>query len=447
MKVTIIIPPKVRGKWIVREDKHVAPGNKQIVPRTAQQLAALIGRELPEVELSLVEAQRDDLSMEEVRARVEALAPDMIVTYLSCFHIPEDRECAELSYPTIGIILHQGIDRFEAQQIYGLKTRYLCKREIEMPVVAAIREFMRRGDVVETPGFLRVTQDGIEDTGDAAATDLDDLPVQYHPLFDPERYFSLRESNRLIKSPRSINLNTMRGCLFRCLFCGQANKKGVRPSFQSPARVLETMRFYHDTFGVTHFAFADNEFAADMARAKDILHRIIDSGLKVEFVINNRVELFDDEFIRLLAQAGCVNVRLGIETCDPAVQGIINKRLDLNKAKALVLRLREQGLTVHFYMTPGFPGETPETLEMNARFVAEADPDTISSGPLFLMPGSLLYEQLKQEGRILDQDWSHYRDYQTLPFKHDSYGSIEDVLAAEKTMLRLTEQYGWKPRA
>lgn len=44
MKATIIIPPKVRGKWIVREDKHVAPGNKQIVPRTAPQLAALIGR-------------------------------------------------------------------------------------------------------------------------------------------------------------------------------------------------------------------------------------------------------------------------------------------------------------------------------------------------------------------------------------------------------------------
>ncbi|EPR36196.1 hypothetical protein dsat_1724 [Alkalidesulfovibrio alkalitolerans DSM 16529] len=44
MKVTIIIPPKVRGKWIVREDKYVAPGNKQIVPRTAQQLAERIGR-------------------------------------------------------------------------------------------------------------------------------------------------------------------------------------------------------------------------------------------------------------------------------------------------------------------------------------------------------------------------------------------------------------------
>lgn len=446
MKVTIIIPPKVRGKWIVREDKHVAPTKKQLVPRTAQQLAALISRDLPEIELSLVEAQRDNLSFEDVRAMIDVLAPDLVVTYLSCFHIPEDRRCAELPVPTIGIILHQGVDHMEAQQLYRLTTPYLCKGEIEKSVVLGIREFKEHGDIKTVPGFLRITKKGIEDTGEAEPMDMDELPVQYHPLFDLERYFQMRDENSLVKKPRSISLNTMRGCLFRCLFCGQANKNGSSPRFQGSHKVLESIRFFYERFNVRHFAFADNEFAADMARAKEILQRIIDSGLDFEFVINNRLELFDQEFIRLLKRAGCVNVRLGIETCDPKVQAIINKRLDLDRAKDLVLRLKERGIAVHFYMTPGFPGETPQTLERNARFVAEANPDTISTGPLFLMPGSLLYEQLKREGRIVDQDWSHYREYKTLPFVHDSYNSIQEVLDAEKTMLRLVEQYGWSPR-
>ncbi len=437
MRIIIIIPPRVHGQWVVREEKHVAQGNKEIIPRTASLLTALLQRELgPHLELSLIEAQRDHLNKEEVLAGLDALSPHLVICYLSCFHIPWDRACAETGFPTIAVILQQNIDHREALELYGLQCAYVCKHEIEYPVVEAVKEFMQTGRIQHTKGFLINTGDGVLDTGDAQAADLDSFPIPYHTLFDIEKYFRLREQNPLISDPRSFNLNTMKGCLFQCAYCGQA-RQGNRPvRTQSARTVLRDLRFFYDHFGIRHFAFADNEFAVDMNRAKSICQAILESGIKIHFVINNRVELFDEELIRLLREAGCVNIRLGIETCDPDLQRYINKRIDLNRAKRLIQRLNGAGFQVHLYMTPGIPGEKRSSLDMAARFIAEANPFSFSTGPLFLMPNSPLYRRLSKEGKILEREWSAYRALQKLCYVNESYKDIREVRRAEQYLVR-----------
>lgn len=430
MKVTIIIPPKANGQWVVREDKHIGSGSKIIIPRTAQTLAAILAG-VDGVELSLIDAQIEGLEAEDVRERCRALEPDLLIVYLSALHIPWDRKCAEMDYPTIGIILHQNVDHREAVELYNLTTPYVCRNEIEFTVAEGVREFMRTGAISETPGFLLRKGDDWKETGEPPLEDMELLPEPYSPLFDVERYIKARESNPGISSPRAFNINTSRGCLFNCLFCGQSNQ-GRRIRTQSPEKVLRTIKLYKEKFGITLFAFVDNEFAIDMKRAKAICRLLIKENLGIEFVMQNRVELFDEELLDLLKNAGCNNIRLGIETCDPKTQKVINKPIDLDKAKALAAMVKKKGFTLHMYMTPGIPGETLGTLWKNASFLAETDPDTYSSGPLFLMPGSRFYKRLKAEGQLLETDWSTYLNGR--PFHHDRYPDRRSMLFAKKVM-------------
>jgi len=430
MNVTIIIPPKVNGEWVAREDKHIGAGPKIIIPRTAQTLAAILDG-IEGVDLSLIDAQIEDLDVSGVKERCQELKPDLIITYLSALHIPWDRKCAELGYPTIGIIVHQNIDHLEAVQLYNLVTPFICKNEIEFTVAEGVREFMHSGEISATPGFLIRENSAWKDTGEPPLEDMEFLPEPYSPLFDVDRYIAAREASPGISSPRAFNINTSRGCLFNCLFCGQSNQ-GQRIRTQSPKKVLKTIKLYRDKFNIRLFAFVDNEFAIDMKRAKAICRLFIEEDLGIEFIIQNRVELFDEELLDLLKEAGCNNIRLGIETCDPKTQKFINKPLDLDKAQLLASQIKARGFTLHMYMTPGIPGETLGTLWMNAGFLAKTDPDTYSSGPLFLMPGSRFYKQLKSNGELLNKDWSTYLN--ALPFHHERYPDRRSMLMAKKVM-------------
>lgn len=431
MNVLILIPPKVDGQWVAREDKHIGASPKVIIPRTSQTLAALLEQELPDVRITALDAQLEDMDDEAVRTYCDETSPDLIITYLSALHIPNDRHCAELDHPTLGIILHQNVDHLEAAELYDLRTPYLCKNEIEFSVCHAVREFRDTGRIRMTPGFLVREKNGWRDTGTPAWEDMDNLPLPHSKHFDPQRYIAKREKIPGISHPRAFNLNTSRGCLFNCLFCCQSNQ-GRPVRMQSPQKVFETIAFYKKRYGIDFFAFVDNEFAINMKRAKSICRLLAQAELGISFCVQNRVELFDDELLELLRDAGCIDVRLGIETCDPKTQKYINKECNLKQTEALCERIRALGMTVHIYMTPGIPGENVKTLWKNAGFLARVDPDTYSSGPLFLMPGSLFYKRLKEKNQLQDTDWSNYLNHKAFP--QGPYRNRRDMLFAKKVM-------------
>lgn len=437
MNVTLIIPPSVEGRWVGREDKHGGFG-RRVIPYTLAQIHALIERDLPEANLTIVEAQRDGLDGPHALAALDESKPDIVVSFMAWSHINWDRVTAETSYPTIGVILQQYVDQKEAVELHNLKCNWFTKQEVEVPIVEALKEFMETGDIVETLGFLRLVDGELIDTGDAPLADLSLFPMPSFDAIEVDKYFALREAAKL-PEPRKIHMNTMKGCLFRCKFCGQANRgQGVR--MQTPHQVVDQIAYCIEKYGVHDFIFFDNEFGVNIQRAKDLCRGFIQLGKPIRFEINNRVELFDQELIDLLAEAGCIGVRCGIETCDPVTQAVINKCIDLEKAKDVFARVKKAGMLVHLYMTPGIPGETRETMEMNAQFIADVEADTFTWGALALMPNSDFYNEYKAAGKITEPDWGVYFRQVKLCFENSSYGSMEEINEAQKYMLTRVEE-------
>ena len=210
---------------------------------------------------------------------------------------------------------------------------------------------------------------------------------------------------------------------------------------QNPDQVIAQIKYLQSNYGVNDYIFFDNEFGVNMNRAKEICKKFIALETPICFEINNRVELFDDELIDLLAKAGCICVRCGIETCDPVTQKFINKCIDLEKAKTTFNDIKKAGIKVHLYMTPGIPGETQQTLDMNAEFIASVDADTYTYGALSLIPNSDFYNQYMKEGKIIDDDWSHYFTQNALCFENSSYSSWDEIHQAKLYMIDKVEYY------
>lgn len=441
MKICMVIPPKVENMYVHREDKHVSMHKEIFVPYTAPLIYSLMEQELDNIDISLIEAQRDDLNLEETLIELDRINPDIVISFLGWITIPWDRKVVETKYPTIAIIVQQWLDQMEAVKLYALENKYTLYKEIEGPLIEALIEFQEKGKIEKAAGVI--INNGNNDyqlTSMPNLYDTKNLPMPNFRIFKFEKYFIIRRQSMPESRAKMAYLNTMKSCPYQCSFCGQSND-GTKIRYQTTEYVVKQMKYLYDEYGIERFEFIDNVFTTSKRRARDFAQKLIASGLKIRYSINDRLGNFDKELSELLKESGCFEVRVGVEACDPIVQKFLNKQLDIEVGKKQLKVIKDAGMKLYLYFTPGVPGETKKSLDMNAKFISDVDADNFTAGPLFVMPGSPLYYKFKNEGKILIKDWSEYRKFDSLTYVNESYKNIEEIKEASNYMKRKTYQY------
>lgn len=118
----------------------------------------------------------------------------------------------------------------------------------------------------------------------------------------------------------------------------------------------------------------DDIFNMDIERAKRICDLVIASGLKLGFQFGNgvRLERFDDELMKKLAQAGTHHMAIAIESASGRIQKLIRKNLKLDRTNEILDWARRYGIeTLGFFML-GFPGETVAEINQTIRFACKS---------------------------------------------------------------------------
>jgi radical SAM superfamily enzyme YgiQ (UPF0313 family) len=80
-------------------------------------------------------------------------------------------------------------------------------------------------------------------------------------------------------------------------------------------------------------------------------------------------ELADPAFCRALKEAGCVMLKLGLESGDQGVLDRLGKGIDLDTAARVLGNLKEAGIAVYLYLLFGTPAETEEEARRTLAFV------------------------------------------------------------------------------
>jgi hypothetical protein len=124
--------------------------------------------------------------------------------------------------------------------------------------------------------------------------------------------------------------------------------------------------------------------------------------------------LADPGFCMQLRDSGCVMLKLGLESGDPAVLAALNKGIDLTTAAAALKHLKAAGIVTYVYLLFGTPAETPEAARRTLDFTVEhADEIGFLNLAIFNLPAYGSETQEFAAGEFYAGDLSLYR-----PFSH-----------------------------
>lgn len=188
---------------------------------------------------------------------------------------------------------------------------------------------------------------------------------------------------------RLIYVEASRGCPFKCQFCLSSLDKTATP-FEL-ARFLTAMADLHDR-GVRHFKFVDRTFNLSAKTAGAILQFFLarlDDRLFLHF------ELIPDRLpdaIRALLPRfppGSLQLEIGIQTFNPAVQALVDRKQDdaLTEANLRWIR-RETQAHIHADLIVGLPGEDLASFAAGFDRLVSLDPQEIQIGILKRLRGT-----------------------------------------------------------
>jgi hypothetical protein len=203
-----------------------------------------------------------------------------------------------------------------------------------------------------------------------------------------------------------------RGCPFACTFCSTNDFFRRNFRLRSPARILRDMRSLAEAYGLSDFDLIHDMFTVDRRRVVAFCDAMIDSGEQFTWACSARTDCVDEPLLELMARAGCVGIFFGIETGSVRMQTIIDKRLDISRAKEIIDAAEKLGVGSTVSLIAGFPEETREDLEQTVRMLmhsarcSHSDPQLNLLAPLPATPIYLKYkDQLTLE--TLCSDVSH----------------------------------------
>lgn len=242
-----------------------------------------------------------------------------------------------------------------------------------------------------------------------AVVDMDSLNLPKWEIFDIQRYKNSRLSSR--KNPVGL-METSRGCPFQCNFC---NKRifGHYYRAKSPPRVVEEF-LYLKKIGFREIHIIDDAFTQDLNRAKKICELLIQNGSPIIWSMFNglRVDRVDFEFFKLAKKAGAWQVAFGIESGNQDVLNRINKKITLEQIRKAITWARRAGLDTFGFFIFGLSGENESSMCDTIEFAKSLPLNMAKFDICIPYPGTVFYEELERESRILTRDWSKYLCHQ-----------------------------------
>jgi radical SAM superfamily enzyme YgiQ (UPF0313 family) len=202
-----------------------------------------------------------------------------------------------------------------------------------------------------------------------------------------------------------LPIQTSRGCPFDCKFCSVTKMFGRAYRFQSTEKVMSQLR----TMRGRYVFIYDDNFTANRARAKELCRAMIREKLRVKWSAQVRCDAAaDQELLDLMAEAGCYYVYIGMESVSPATLKCYDKRQSVEEIERAIHEFDRRGIRIHGMFIFGADEDTVETVRETVRFARRHPIVSAQFMILTPLPGTVVFDEMDREGRLLTRDWSLY---------------------------------------
>ncbi len=354
-----------------------------------------------------VDAMTDNLEEEALRARLAALAPDVIgVTAITPSIYAAERvlEIAREVCPTALRVLGGVHATFMFRQVLS-EAPWIDVivrgegEEIFANLVRAADEGRWPADRRRIKG-LAFIEDGEIVSTEAASTvrDLDGI--------DPD--WGILDWSKYTYTPLGVRVaipNMARGCPFTCSFCSQW-KFWRDYRVRDPKKVVDEIERLVNDHQVGFFILADEEPTINRKKFVQFCEELIARGLpdRVKWGINTRVTdiMRDKELLPLYRKAGLVHVSLGTEAAAQMKLDQFNKETTVAQNKEAIRLLREADIFTEAQFIVGLDNETADTLEETFQMAWDWQPDLANWAMYTPWPFTPLYQEIKDKVEVFD---------------------------------------------
>jgi radical SAM superfamily enzyme YgiQ (UPF0313 family) len=208
------------------------------------------------------------------------------------------------------------------------------------------------------------------------------------------------------------------GCPMGCNFCTTSAFFGGKGKFvnfyNTGDELFEVMCKIEAELGVDSFFVMDENFLLHRERALGLLKRMKEAGKSWEFSVFSSANALQKYTMQELVELGVSWVWMGLESPKAGYQ-----KLKGSNIANLTRELREHGIRVQGSTIIGLEHHTPENIAQEIEYAVDYDTDFHQFMLYTPVPGTPLYQQMSDEGRLLkDVDPADIHGQYKFNFKH-----------------------------
>ena len=206
---------------------------------------------------------------------------------------------------------------------------------------------------------------------------------------------------------------TSRGCPWSCSFCANDQMhKGWRG--RSAENVVEEIALLHDPNNKKLLKIWDANFLTNIGRAEKICDMMIERGL-TNFRIMTESRAKDlvraERILDKLRRIGLSKVGLGIESPNEATLALMNKKNTLGDVAKAIELCNKNGIGAEGYFIIGHYTENIQDTIAYPEFARSLGLRQTIFMVMTPYPGTGIYNEYKNEGKIRSYDWDLYNNY------------------------------------
>ncbi|MDG7036565.1 MAG: radical SAM protein [Nitrososphaerota archaeon] len=207
---------------------------------------------------------------------------------------------------------------------------------------------------------------------------------------------------------KNVVMVSSRGCRFQCSFCNIERVYGKHIyRKRSAENVVDEMVYLKNKYKFDEIYFDDDNMVSDKSHIEGICREIIKRGLKIKWLCMGD-GFVTDETLELLAKAGCVSYKYGLEHLDDEVLKAIPKPIPSERRLGIIKKCKELGLRSYVNLIVGLPKSSWEKDLKMIKDVINEDPDFIQIAIATPYPGTRFYQEAKEKGWLISEDPTYF---------------------------------------
>ena len=265
-----------------------------------------------------------------------------------------------------------------------------------------------------------VTRNGSASSKILRVTDFSGLPFPRYEGLPLEQY----TCPDAVRGPMITFMST-RGCPNSCTFCASPVLVGRQLRGWPVENVLGQLKYLTRNLGVREISFVDDGFTANRGRALALCQGMVELELDLSWFCNARADRVTPALAHVMANAGCHQVYLGLESGSQQMLDTVGKRTSIESMVRGAEILRTAGINLSAGFVIGLPGETDETVEATINLAREINPRRLQFTRYTWLPGSAMGEAKPvQEGGFHNcTDDDQVGEWITRAYKNSGFGS------------------------